>query len=275
MRFPHRFPALILILLAMLVGCATTPNYLDPTGPRYAGAWATPPQRSGQQVLVVTWNIQYSRDIDRAIVTFQQDDALKHADVILLQEMDVEGVEAIARAMGWNYVYYPASIHVKHGQDFGEAILSPWPLTDDAKIILPHYSPRNGQIRMAVRAWVQMPTPLLVYSVHTETSLMTPRQRLDQVHALLDDVPQHAKWVIIGGDFNTITSWEQETLVQTMEEAGFVWTTGDAGSTLAHLPAKITMDYIFARGLQGVETGVVQTEVSDHLPLWVTLQPDS
>ncbi len=273
MRFPHRFFPLTLILLVLLAGCATTPNYLDPTGPRYAGAWATPPQRSGQQVQVVTWNIQYSRDIDQAIDTFQQDEALKEADVILLQEMDEEGVEAIAQAMGWNYVYYPASIHVRHQQDFGEAILSPWPLTDDAKIILPHYSPRNGQIRIAVRAWVQMPTPLLAYSVHTETSLMTPRQRLDQLHTLLDDVPQHAQRVIIGGDFNTITSWEQGTLIQTMEEAGFLWTTRDAGSTLAHLPAKITMDYIFARGLEGMGTGVVQTEVSDHLPLWATLQP--
>ncbi len=275
MRFPRRFLPLFFILLLLLAGCATMPNYLDPTGPRYAGTWSTPPQRSGQQVQVVTWNIQYSQDIDRAITTFQQEDALKDADVILLQEMDEEGVEAIARAMRWNYVYYPASIHVRHGRDFGEAILSPWPLTDDAKIILPHYSPRNGQIRIAVRAWVQMSTPLLVYSVHTETSLMTPRQRLDQVHALLADVPDDAQRVVIGGDFNTIPPWEQDALVETMASAGFVWTTRDAGSTLAHLPAQITMDYVFARGLEGMGAGVVQTEVSDHLPLWATLWPDS
>jgi endonuclease/exonuclease/phosphatase (EEP) superfamily protein YafD len=34
------------------------------------------------------------------------------------------------------------------------------------------------------------------------------------------------------------------------------------------------MDYIFARGLKPVETGVVFSDASDHLPLWVKTTPE-
>ncbi len=260
------FPA----LLALLAACVGAPNYLAPDGPRYAGSYAGAALAYSGSPKIVTWNIKYARDIDGAIETFNASPALQQADIILLQEMDVKGVEAIARALELNYVYYPASVHPNTGRDFGESILSPWPLSDDVKIILPHKSPRNGQIRIAVRAWVQTPdAPVLAYCVHGETALMSPKQRMDQVQALRDDVPDEARLVAIGGDFNTVTPFERDVLLQMMTDAGFAWLTEDAGSTVQGGGVGVIMDYIFARGLKAVATGVVDSDASDHLPVWV------
>jgi len=102
---------------------------------------------------------------------------------------------------------------------------------------------------------------------------MTPAQRLDQVRALLADVDADASPVIIGGDFNTITPWEQRVLVENMGEAGFAWVTVEAGPTVTEMGAGVTMDYIFARGMDLAAAGVIpDAEVSDHLPLWVELR---
>lgn len=263
-----------LFVLLALSACANTPNYLMPSGPRYAGAYARSTPLDNGVIKVLTWNIQYSRHIDEAIRLLQQTPELQDATILLLQEMAGEDVDAIARALGMNYVYYPASIHVRHDRDFGEAILSSWPLTDDAKLILPHYSPRNGQIRIAVRAWVQRPDqPMLVVNTHTETSLMTPAQRLDQVQAILADVEDVASPALLGGDFNTLSPWEQRALLKAMEDAGFAWATADAGSTVREGGVGVTMDYLFVRGLEPVRSGVVSHgDVSDHLPLWAELR---
>ena len=260
----------LLIVAGALAACTGAPNYLKPDGPRYAGSYAVDaPTYSGSPQLV-TWNIKYSRDIDGAIETFTSSPELQQGDIILLQEMDAEGVDALARALKLNYVYYPASVHPNTGRDFGEAILSPWPLTDDAKLILPHQSPRNGQIRIAVRAWVQTPDdPILAYSIHSETALMSPNQRVEQVQALLDDIPAEAHLVVVGGDFNTVTPVERDVLLQMMVEKEFAWLTEEAGATVQESGVGVIMDYIFARGLKPVETGVVFSDASDHLPLWV------
>lgn len=264
----------MLILILLLAGCAATPNYLSLSGPRYGGGYASTPPPNDGAFKVVTWNIKYSRHIDQAIRVLQETPQLQHADALLLQEMDEEGVEAVARALGMNYVYYPASIHVRHGRDFGEAILSPWPLMDDGKILLPHYSPRNGQTRIAVRAAVQTPgRAVLVYNTHTETSLMPPAQRLDQVEAILADVGADASPVIIGGDFNTVTPWEQEALLKTMAQGGFIWATAEAGPTVAEMGVGVTMDYLFARGMTPLDADAVSgVDASDHLPLWAALR---
>jgi len=277
MSFRRYFFLALLALAALLslVGCSSTPNYLGRDGPRYAGAYSAGPPAYHGSVKVITWNIKFSQDIDGAIKTFRASPELQQADVILLQEMDAEGVEAIARALKLNYVCYPASVHPKTRRDFGEAILSPWPITDDAKIILPHESFLNGQIRIAVRARVQTPGgPLLVYSIHTETALMTPAKRRDQVQALLDDVPDAAGPVIIGGDFNTVSPIEREALLQLMADADFGWLTEEAGATAKEGCVGVIMDYIFGRDFESQEADVVDSDASDHLPVWMKAAPE-
>ena len=263
---------LILALVVILTGCADTPNYLKSDGPRYAGTNSNPPDPASfdGQPRIVTWNIKYARDIDGAIETLQSTPELHQADVILLQEMDADGVKAIAETMGWNYIYYPASVHPNTDRDFGEAVLSPWPLSDDAKLFLPHESLRNKQIRIAVRALVHLPGGAIwAYSIHTETALLPPPQRKEQIETMLADMPDDNRPVVIGGDFNTVTPIERNVLLAMMAEKEFTWLTEDAGATVSEAGVGIIMDYIFGRGLIPKQSGVIESEASDHNPVWV------
>ena len=75
-----------------------------------------------------TYNLRWGRHVNRAIHVLQTRAPLRGADVVLLQEMDADGTERIANALEMFWVYYPAAIHPKRGRDFGNAILSRWPI---------------------------------------------------------------------------------------------------------------------------------------------------
>ncbi len=54
----------------------------------------------------------------------------------------------IARALEMNSILFPGAIHPKTGRDFGNALLSPWPLEDARKLILPGESRFTGLKRV-------------------------------------------------------------------------------------------------------------------------------
>ena len=56
--------------------------------------------------------------------------------------MDAPRTDAVARHLQMNYVYYPGSVH-ENGRDFGNAVLSRWPIVADKKLILPHRDPER------------------------------------------------------------------------------------------------------------------------------------
>src|SRR4051794_8926930 len=113
-------------------------NYSDPLTPRYARAYVAPDSTVAvpDTLRVVTFNVKFSIHPELAGELLARNDSLRHADVVLLQEMDERGVAMIADSLGMGYVYYPASLHPKTHRDFGNAILSRWPLQEDRKIIL-------------------------------------------------------------------------------------------------------------------------------------------
>jgi len=81
--------------------------------------------------------------------------------------MDAPNVEAVARALGLNYVYFPAARHPETGRDFGNAVLSPWPIEEGWKLFLPHPSRLVGLVRAAACARVRIGRRAVrVYSVH-------------------------------------------------------------------------------------------------------------
>jgi endonuclease/exonuclease/phosphatase family metal-dependent hydrolase len=87
---------------------------------------------------IVSFNIEFGVHVDSAIGLLTSDPALRAADVILLQEMDGEGTERVADALGFWYVYFPAIYHLRTHREFGNAVLSRWPIVEDRKILLPH-----------------------------------------------------------------------------------------------------------------------------------------
>jgi endonuclease/exonuclease/phosphatase family metal-dependent hydrolase len=264
----------VLATVLLLTACASTPNYRQPDAPLFAGHYAETAPIFGGELKVVTWNIKFSRQIEAAIADLSGAAELQDADILLLQEMDETGVEAIAQALKYNYIYFPASLHPETQKNFGEAILSKWPIDHPAKVLLPYKNPKNGQQRIAARAEVEVgKNSVRVYSVHTETFWLGPEERRVQVETLAQDIGDEAPYVIIGGDFNSFTPASIATLDEALGAAGLARVSAGAGPTLYATGLEFSLDHIFTRAMPVLATGAFSAATaSDHLPLWVQLQ---
>jgi len=257
---------LVLAAFGLVAGCRSAVNYGDAAGPRYAGnrVSALP---APDQLRVVSFNVKFAERVGRAIALLRDNDSLRGADILLLQEMDAPGVREIADALAMSYVYYPATVSPSTGRDFGNAILSRYPITDDRKIVLPHRARIGGTERAAVGATVLVGSRRVrVYSVHLATMVGNgPNARRDQLRALLADADT-VTTVIIGGDFNS------ETVPEIAEQHGYRWPTRQ----LPHTNTFWTFDHFLLKGVALAEPaslGVVHDVhgASDHKPVWALL----
>ncbi len=281
---PRRFPVAVLVpVLAGLLtlSCLTTKNFKDPAGPLYEGHEAAPAIEEGAAaatgaVRVVTFNIAFARHMDLALSVLRDNEALRAPDILLLEEMDSAGVERLARELRLNYLYFPSAIHPMSGREFGTAILSPWPLGEARKLVLPH--PAFGtRVQRAVTSGVVRRGGLRirVYAVHLPApGAVSADERQEQVRIITADAATSRDPVIIGGDFNgrVVGSW--------FTSAGFSWVTDrlPATSSALGLGFHWSYDHVFTRGLKPVAgrpaSGVVDPAgASDHRPVWVLLEP--
>ena len=260
-----------LLVLALLAtgACSNALNYADPAGPRYAGGFGG--ADADPALRIVTFNIKFSREIDRAIALFQKNHDLQNPDIIALQEMNNAGVDRIARALGMSYVYYPAAFHPQGSGDFGNALLVKGTIESDHKLILPHTSRLRHMLREAVAADVVVDgIRLRAYSVHLETPFqISASDRRDQARAILQDAARYPGPVVIAGDFNS-----RDVVGDVFGGAGFEWVTRDAGHTISFF----SWDHVFVRGLTlkaPPRKGIVLNNngASDHLPVWAELMP--
>ncbi len=250
-------------------------NFCSPEGPCYTGAYADGTPRFNGEISVVSWNIKFALAVETAIAELEGTRQLREADIMLLQEMDEDGVDAIARALGLDYVYFPATVRARTGRKFGNAVLSRWHLSGGAKLLLPHESPRTGERRIAARAHVHLgDRKLVAYSVHTETFALSAEKRYEQFRALVDDIAsEEREHVLVGGDFNTIKSKNIKELEERFREAGLTRVSAGAEPTIRAGFLGFTLDHIFTRSMEGLENAVFTgTEASDHFPLWQRLR---
>jgi endonuclease/exonuclease/phosphatase family metal-dependent hydrolase len=276
-RIRHVAVLAALVATALAGSACTATNYLDPDGPRYydtarAAAREEPADEGSLPLRVVTFNIEYGREIDRAVSLLRSDQALRNADVLLLQEMDSRGVVRIATELGLNYLYFPGGIHPQAKQDFGTAILSPWPIEDPAKIVLPHGSAVTGLRRVVTAATVRWGrVPVRVFSVHLPAPMaISLEQRREQVQVIVDAARKTADVAIVAGDFNgrSVGPW--------FEQAGYAWITSNMPGTSRGPGFWLSFDHVFAKGLEPAgntpRAGYVNaTGISDHRAVWVTL----
>jgi endonuclease/exonuclease/phosphatase (EEP) superfamily protein YafD len=260
-----------------LVSCTVPVNFRNPDKPKFFGNFAKENPAFDGTIKVVTFNIKLSKKIEQAINDLDKNDGLKDADIILLQEMDEKGVDLIARSLNYNYVYYPASVHYKHGKNYGNAILARWPLKDYRKIVLPYEHPMNKQIRIAAITTVLVDGyEILTYCVHTEMFWLGSKKKLDQVDAIVRSISEHYDHVIVGGDFNTNTKSGIRDTERIFVEAGFIRASEGVGATSEGDPLgliEFELDHIFTKGMTPVVKGKVdEVEASDHYPLWVVLE---
>ena len=258
-----------LVAAAVLASaCASTVNYPDPVGPRYSGVYTKNAVPREHGLRVVTFNVKYARQAAGAAALLKDDPRLAGADVIALQEMDEAGAELIARTLGVNYVYYPAVLHPANHHDFGDAILSPWPLEDDVKILLPHRGRLRKSLRIAVGATMRIPgrEPIRVYSVHLETPVgISGHARREQAEAIIADASRYPR-VVVSGDFNS------RGVLQVFARNGFGWMTRHVGHTIS----RFSWDHVAVKGFRlkdCASVGAITTarKVSDHRPVWADL----
>lgn len=267
---PRRSSFVAACLAWAVAGCEVADNYLDPDGPRYAGDYVSSPPPVGDELLVVTYNLEYAIEIDRAIEVLREP-PLAGADIILMQEMDGDGTDRIAAALGLRYVYYPGSIH-HHGRDFGTAILTPHPLVADHKLLLPYADPINGRRRIATAATIDLAgVEVVAYSVHTSVVSLGLGARLEQAETSIDDAPVGGP-LVIAGDFNTGDPGSVDQTVEMFADRGLAWTTADTDDTCELAGVGFLLDFIFARELPGRSAGVLAGDAgSDHQPVWARL----
>ena len=259
------------LAVAGLTACAAaSTNYTDPAGPRFAGGTAQG-SRVEPTIRVATLNIDMGLHLDRLIALLRQAPDLRPAEVVLLQEVDSVTVRAIADSLRMAWVYYPATLHPKSGRDYGNAVLSRFPIRDDWKVPLPYLARGRRTARAAVAATLDVAGhPLRVYSVHLATVIgNTPEQRYAQLRTVLADAEPYPA-VVIGGDFNS------EAVPEVALQHGYDWPTRRLPPTNAFW----TFDHFLVRGIAtpaSSAAGVVPDPAgaSDHRPVWVDLVPSA
>jgi endonuclease/exonuclease/phosphatase family metal-dependent hydrolase len=267
----------LVLLLPSLGACAHGMNYTDPAGPRFSGgpaattapasAVSAEPARAAARpgrIRVASFNIAWAKRTDEAITLIQADPELARADLFMLQEMDEASAARIAKALDMHFVYYPATLHPKTDRNFGNALLSRWPIEADSKLILPHTSWQLRTQRIAVLAAVRIGGErVTVVTSHFGTIVeIFPWGQRDQARALLEAL-RAQDHVIVAGDFNT------GGLGELFEAEGFSWPTNGIG----HTHHGWSFDHVYARGFIPVGRGMVKDvgDVSDHKPIWADL----
>lgn len=277
-RCTNRHAAMLLFAIAAGLGCRPVLNYPSALGPRYAGVPATHPhlrtvspadsKPESRALRVVTYNVRFGKHINRAINVLTTREPLPGADIVVLQEMDAEGTQRIAEALGMSWVYYPAVVHPKAArQDFGNAVLSRWPIIADEKLLLPHVAGMRSAQRIATVATILVDTtPVRVYSAHFGTPTeIRPSQRRDQATTILANAAGYSL-VIVAGDMNS------HGIGKEFVAGGYQWPTEHNGFTSAFF----NWDHIFLKGFGpplpgGAKvTGIVRDTLgtSDHDPVW-------
>ena len=270
----------LLAAVALGAGCGLKTGYSPSEVPVHRGRGVADRPAPIDSLTVVSWNIQYGRNIDQALSEMGADPRLAAADIVLLQEMDPVGSERVAKALGFHFVHGSAYVHPRHKRLFGNAVLSRWPIVKDQVLILPHETLLTGHRRIAVTADIDLGDGRTVraISIHTATMVMEQDKRIAQARAVSDSLGGLQGLTLVGGDFNTVSVYEVNRLRQVMRRLGLKSARLPAGPTISNRFKKLpgstpVLDHFFSHGLTATDTGVVRSATaSDHYPIWAVFR---
>jgi endonuclease/exonuclease/phosphatase family metal-dependent hydrolase len=183
-------------------------------------------------------------------------------------------VPLLAQNLG-NYVYYPASVHKHHQQNFGNAVLSRWPIIACRKLLLlPGTMSHRQHRRIAAVAQIMIgETEIAVYSVHTGQTWMLQKPGMREIDTLAKDVATGGRFVIVGGDFNTHFPGSKSKLKAVLTGADLSCISLPASPTFKAGPIQIKLDHMFTRGMTVQKAGIwTGGSASDHFPIWADLR---
>jgi len=264
--------AISVAFASFVLSFKSTQNYTAIDGPYFEGKFAEGSGSFDGSIKVVTWNLSFGNNPDLAIDTLRTAEPLQNADILLLQEMDEGGIDRIARQLGYNYIYYPATVHSRHGKNFGNAILSKWPIVRHNKFILPN---NREQARIAVLAEVKIGDELFtVVNVHLETIWMLKWRGTKQADFMIQQLHENVgDHLIIGGDFNTWSNASIKYLEKLFEKYNLIRASSGSGYTFQYYGIQLMLDHIWLHDSHESTTGVWrETDASDHFPLWIDIK---
>lgn len=246
---------------------------------------------SQSEIKIVSYNIRWRTGTElQEIVRWLKGNKDVTAPVIIgLQEVDrakertgkTNNARALAEDLGLYYAWAappPPKNDRSPEEETGVELLSTFRLNDVTRIVLPHEGP-GGRTRVALGATVKIgPADVRVYSVHSETRIVTT-QKINQLRAVLDDLARfpQMKRAIVLGDFN---SWELQAIQgarKLFTSAGFTTPLSDDEPTFLRkavlFDLELKLDWIWLRGLAAESCGIDRTiTVSDHFPLWTVVK---
>jgi endonuclease/exonuclease/phosphatase family metal-dependent hydrolase len=238
-------------------------------------------------IKIVSYNIRWrgGEDLRELIELLRSDTEIGRATIIGLQEVDrnrkrtgnTNTARLIAEELGLRYAWAappPPPGKEQQEEETGVTILSPYPLTDVTRIVLPNAGP-GGRRRVALGATVNIgPHALRVYTVHAETRT-SKEKRTEQLQSVLDDLarqPVRERAVVLG-DFNTITDDDRRATTQLFTGARFQTPFPNSEPTWKTFIIKLKLDWVWLRGLRPLDYGIDRKiGLSDHWPLWVNVR---
>lgn len=275
---------LLFLFLLMGVGCQ----------PRLQEA-AQPPAAPALRVKVLTYNVLGGRNTDGARDLSRLADVINRLDpdVVALQEVDrhtgrLNGVDLpaeLALLTGMDFAFGRAMYY--DGGEYGEAILSRFPIIDVTNHLLPHLD--TSEPRAALAATIQFPASeqkFVFIGTHLD-HLRSPEDRIAQaqeINAILkhyDGLP-----ILLAGDLNAEPGSEPMRILEARWTD--VWSGEEDGFTLPSDAPRKRIDYILYRpddrwsvvtGYRGIDIQQADTSwrtllnlASDHLPLMAELE---
>lgn len=274
------FLALVSILSFSLPAVARDEPTYPAEGPFYHGEFAQGAGPHCKRLKFVSYNVNFAKDVPAILDDLKNIPELRDADFILLQEVvgapdgSSNSVAPLAQALKMNYVFAPA--RVLFGLDYGNAILSRYPLKDFYKVLLP-YSGDNQRIAVGAVAGV-CDFKLVVNSVHLSVkfpdSIGSDRTRGAQLKPALDFLKRvPAMPAFIAGDLNSFKTSGWRNIVNIAAAAGFQDANTVNGWTFRKF--RMRLDHAFSRRFSLVQQGIAQgAKASDHVPIWTTLEVD-
>jgi endonuclease/exonuclease/phosphatase family metal-dependent hydrolase len=242
------------------------------------------PTSTPVELTIVTYNIRWrAGDQLKQIGNWLKE---KHPAIVALQEVDrarqrtgkTNTARALAEQLGMFYAWAaPPTAKPADEEETGVELLSPYPLSNVTRIILPNPGP-GGRSRVALGATIKMgKMDVRVYSVHAENRMAEPK-KVEQLNAVLADLERLPKSTpaIVMGDFNT---WERPMIDRARElftKAGFVTPFPDGRATFQRkivlFDLELKLDWIWLRGFESKSFDIDRSfTVSDHFPLSTTV----
>ena len=230
-----------------------------------------------QRLTVLTYNIHHGEGVDGKLdlERIARLISRENPDLVALQEVDqntqrtggVDQAKELARLTGMHFAFGSAMDY--QGGDYGQAILSRWPIQHHSVHILPQRDGREPRICLAVQ--LKSPVPDLTFA-STHLDHQVEAIRIQQAQEL-NKIFAERNPAILAGDFNAVLSSEtmQSLLAEWSDSAG----TNSAPTIPAAKPAR-RIDYILTRPesrWRMITSRVVDEPVaSDHLPVLAVLE---